>query len=311
MIISDTLTAQLGALTAVLDEPGTDLETILDVLVDDLTAAVPSSLGLRMTLQMNGCPVTLTAVGADLALTTGASLSLPLSRSTDEGPGGRAVFYARHPGAFVDLAADLQRVDDLDGEVDLDGHLPSGGDHPHESGVTGLEEVSVVNQAIGVLITWGYTPIEAHAELRRCAADTQHTVPDVARHLLLTSTNALPPHTGCPPPAPDVSTRAELLGQVIALQSKLATMPAIEQAKGALMATYGLTADTAFDMLRYHSQNRNVKIRDIAAELIILLNASPTNIEFIKRFDRLLPGATHAATTKRPYPPLPSAAGCW
>jgi len=193
MILSDALTAQLDALTAALDDPGTDLETILDVLGDDLSAAVSSFLGLRMTLQLDGCPVTLTALDADLALTAGASLTLPLGRSTGEGPDGAVVFYARHPGAFVDLAADLQRVHDLDGQVYLDGHLPNAGDQPHRAGITGLAELSVVNQAIGVLITRGHTPAEAHAELRRRAAGSMHTVPDTAR-LVVASTNAPPPH---------------------------------------------------------------------------------------------------------------------
>jgi hypothetical protein len=188
MTFSDALTAQLGALTAALDDPGTDLETILDVLVDDLTAAVSSFLGLRMTLhQPDGCPVTLTTMGADTARTAGACLTLPLGRSTDEGPGGgTVVFYARNPGAFVDLAADLQRVH---GQVDLDGQLPSSGDQPRRAGITGLAEHSVLNQAIGVLITRGHTPAEAQRELRRRAADTPHTLPEVAKHVLA-STNS-------------------------------------------------------------------------------------------------------------------------
>ena len=190
---TDALTAQLSVLTAALDDPGTDLETILEVLVDDLSAAVSSFLGLTMTLQLDGCPLTLTTMDADLALTAGASLTLPVGRSTDGAPGCTVVFYARHPGAFVDLAADLHRVHDLDGDVYLDGHLPSAGDQPCRSGITGLAELSVVNQAIGVLITRGYTPAEANAELRRRAAGTPHGVPEVAEHVLA-STNAPPPH---------------------------------------------------------------------------------------------------------------------
>lgn len=189
---TDALTAQLSVLTAALDDPGTDLETILEVLVDDLSAAVSSFLGLTMTLQLDGCPLTLTTIYADLALTAGASLTLPVGRSTDGAPGGTVVFYARHPGAFVDLAADLHRVHDLDCDVYLDGHLPSAGDQPCRSGITGLAELSVVNQAIGVLITRGYTPAGAIAELGSRAAGTPRGVPEVAEHVLA-STNAPPP----------------------------------------------------------------------------------------------------------------------
>jgi len=40
---------------------------------------------------------------------------------------------------------------------------------------------------------------------------------------------------------------------------------AIEQAKGALMITYGLDEAEAFALLRCHSQNTNIKLRDLAA----------------------------------------------
>jgi PAS domain S-box-containing protein len=90
------------------------------------------------------------------------------------------------------------------------------------------------------------------------------------------------------PAAAGEPTRRDLLAQVAALQGRLASLAAIEQAKGALMVTYGITADAAFDLLRFHSQHRNVKIRVIAAQLTTLLSTSPTSTEAITRFDRLL-----------------------
>ena len=51
------LSQQLGDLTLTLDDPGTDLKAILDVLCDDLTAAVPSFLGLTMTLNLDEGPL--------------------------------------------------------------------------------------------------------------------------------------------------------------------------------------------------------------------------------------------------------------
>ena len=39
----------------------------------------------------------------------------------------------------------------------------------------------------------------------------------------------------------------------------------IEQAKGALMITYGIDEDEAFALLRWHSQHSNIKLRDVAA----------------------------------------------
>ena len=85
------------------------------------------------------------------------------------------------------------------------------------------------------------------------------------------------------------TSRVELLARVAALESKLTTLPAIEQAKGALMAAYGITADAAFAQLRFHSQNRNVKVRAIAAQLITMLCDSPSS-KAITRVERFLGG---------------------
>lgn len=41
----------------------------------------------------------------------------------------------------------------------------------------------------------------------------------------------------------------------------------IERAVGGLMVVYGLTASQAFEMLRWWSQNRNVKVRELAVRL--------------------------------------------
>jgi hypothetical protein len=118
---------------------------------------------------------------------------VPLDPLSGVDAGRVVVFYAGHPGAFVDLAADLQRVHGLDGPAVLDDHLTDTCDPPRPCGITGLEELSDINRAIGVLITRGHTPAEAHAELRRRAAAGGHGLADTARHVL-TSTNAPPPH---------------------------------------------------------------------------------------------------------------------
>lgn len=50
-----------------------------------------------------------------------------------------------------------------------------------------------------------------------------------------------------------------------AVEGSAETRAAIEQAKGALMITYGLDEDEAFALLRWQSQRTNIKLRDIAA----------------------------------------------
>jgi hypothetical protein len=42
----------------------------------------------------------------------------------------------------------------------------------------------------------------------------------------------------------------------------------IEQAKGILMVTHRIDADIAFELLRHHSQNANIKVHDLAAHLV-------------------------------------------
>jgi GAF domain-containing protein len=52
------------------------------------------------------------------------------------------------------------------------------------------------------------------------------------------------------------------------LQQAMASRAVIEQAKGIIMARYGLTADAAFDELRDRSQRANRKLRDVALDLV-------------------------------------------
>jgi GAF domain-containing protein len=52
------------------------------------------------------------------------------------------------------------------------------------------------------------------------------------------------------------------------LQEAIMSRAVIEQAKGVLMARDGVDADGAFDRLRTISQSRNVKLRNVAQELV-------------------------------------------
>ncbi len=61
----------------------------------------------------------------------------------------------------------------------------------------------------------------------------------------------------------------------------------IEQAKGVLMAAYGITAQRAFDILIWRSQETNLKLRDVADRFLnaLVSKASP---ETQSRIDRAL-----------------------
>lgn len=52
------------------------------------------------------------------------------------------------------------------------------------------------------------------------------------------------------------------------LQARLDTLPVIEQAKGILICRSGCSPDEAFDILRRASQRTNVKVTDIAAQIV-------------------------------------------
>ncbi|MDT7789500.1 MAG: hypothetical protein QOF58_7919 [Pseudonocardiales bacterium] len=52
------------------------------------------------------------------------------------------------------------------------------------------------------------------------------------------------------------------------LETALVSRAVIEQAKGVLMAVHSCTADEAFTMLVQQSQNENIKLRDVAKDLL-------------------------------------------
>lgn len=56
--------------------------------------------------------------------------------------------------------------------------------------------------------------------------------------------------------------------EVVGLTTAMKTRAAIEQAKGIIMALRGCTADEAFRVLATQSQQRNIKVSDIAASII-------------------------------------------
>jgi hypothetical protein len=76
----------------------------------------------------------------------------------------------------------------------------------------------------------------------------------------------------------------------------VATRAAIEQAKGALMATYGISADEAFKALRACSNHTNVKLNVLAGYLVAEL-VNPA-LSHLRPQDKL--GEILAAVTDRP-----------
>ncbi|MGA8548458.1 MAG: hypothetical protein WB785_24835 [Mycobacterium sp.] len=192
MKISAALAADLGILTAALDEPGSDVLHSLHRLEVDAQAAVPTYLGLSVTADGSDPPFTFTTLEgtADNART-----SLRLTLLARAG-GGRAAplvtltLYAGRPGTFVDLTADLAWLTGRPpGDFVLDQHLtvPDGSD----TGIN-LRAASVISQAIGVLIGRGHPPGQAHRELDN-RADSAGTDRHTAAQFILDTLTAEDP----------------------------------------------------------------------------------------------------------------------
>ncbi|SPM38913.1 hypothetical protein MNAB215_1094, partial [Mycobacterium numidiamassiliense] len=81
--------------------------------------------------------------------------------------------------------------------------------------------------------------------------------------------------------------RREVLDE--ALPDLVQARALIEQAKGALMAVYRLTADQAFAVLRWRSQETNVKLRELAKQVLDDLATLPSSAPDVQSaFDHLL-----------------------
>jgi hypothetical protein len=84
-----------------------------------------------------------------------------------------------------------------------------------------------------------------------------------------------------------VETRQVALDE--ALPDLFEARAVIEQAKGILMAIYRVSAEQAFGVLRWRSQETNVKLRALAKELIAEISTLPTpSAEMQSAFDHLL-----------------------
>lgn len=172
--------ADLAMLSGAIPKPGDGLESVLTSFVDDLRRAVNSFLGLTMTLAVDGHEISFTLTEHETP--AGTSLHIPLRPVADLEGGSSLLLYAATPGAFVDLAADIAWILQLDpSALVLDGHLamPASSDS-----VVGLREHATINRAIGALIEGGYTPESAGVELRRRADLDGGDIPAAAQRVL-------------------------------------------------------------------------------------------------------------------------------
>jgi len=210
--VVDPTLGDLALLTSALDEPGTKLQDAVTASAGHLAAAVPSLLGVTITLVLDGDDVTLGIHHTDLTSIPNVPFNALI---TNDAMDSTMVFYAGDVNAFADLAAAVIRWVDTGGPIPTCGQmgpLSSG----HALVVTGLAEFSMRNQAIGVLIDQGYLPDEARLELRRRAGQDTTASKDTVQHT--------PEH---PTPAPNRTRAAEIgtPGQLPAQRRRIRTAP--------------------------------------------------------------------------------------
>ncbi len=162
-------------------DPGDDLPAALDRLGRDVVRAVPSCLAVTITHAGLGGEISVSITAARAAVL--ASLAVPLSAVA---AGDLVVLRAGEAGAFLLLADDL---DVLRGPYHhpparLNEHLTWPTAASGESLGASLADLSVIDQAIGVLVGRGLPPEAAHRELWRRVGEANTTIADVSRAVL-------------------------------------------------------------------------------------------------------------------------------
>ena len=187
MELSSALASQL----ADLGSSAIELPDAVEQLHGLLLGVVPSAIGLSITIHISDVDLTLTT--SPEGVEPQASLRVPLSMWADFETGSEVVFYAAKAGSLVDLAAELgwtlglnivwtgQPVDHV---LVVDQHLTP------VPGFSGLDDLSAVNQAVGVLLSRGRSHTIAVQDLRRAASQANSSTAAAARVLLGRSSSA-------------------------------------------------------------------------------------------------------------------------
>jgi hypothetical protein len=178
------LAADLRILTEALDEPDADITLTLQRFTMAARLAVPSYVGTTLMGTSYGETFSLTAMESRGTASIGSSLKMRMSPADGPlpGSGSAIVLYASQPGAFVDLAADLGWLGGF-GPADLilDRDLAISS---HASADRQLRDRSIMNQAIGLLISRGLTPEHAELLIDVLAKERGDGRLATARHLL-------------------------------------------------------------------------------------------------------------------------------
>ncbi|RAL30831.1 ANTAR domain-containing protein [Rhodococcus sp. AQ5-07] len=198
MNITAAMSATLAVLTEALDDPGVDITHSLQRLALAAAEAFPTYIGLSVVVPQSNPPIIITTMTAGTAVgdvRTSLHISVPDHPADPRTTLATAIIlYARSPGTFVDLAADLTWLTGrpaADFVLDQDLTVPAAADISAD-----LHAASDIDQAIGVLIGRGETPQHAHHLLDRHAADNRTDRRTAAQLILdtITATGDDPHH---------------------------------------------------------------------------------------------------------------------
>jgi hypothetical protein len=166
-------------------QAGSYTRTTAAMFQRDLRLAVPSALGATISFDLDtptGTPKEIDLV--ERALDPGeiaSGLRLPLVLP-QQSLSGSVLLYASEPDAFTDVVEGLVALLDAQaGLVDASPELPSGTVSPS---VVAVQDFSLVNEALGVLINRGFTLTEARGDLQDRATRGRTSLPEAARRLL-------------------------------------------------------------------------------------------------------------------------------
>jgi transcriptional regulator with GAF, ATPase, and Fis domain len=212
-----------------------DVDAFLDKMVRLATEVVTPAAACGMTVRRDGQPFTV-ASSNDLAAQVDE-----IQYGTDEGP----CLDALRTGTVV-------QVDDLSREERWDSYRPHALAHGVVSSLS--LPLAVEGETVGALNLYSAVPAAFAGQLRvHAAAFAERSAAALAVTLRQVR-------------------HAQIQHQ---LADAMVSSSVIDQAIGILMGQQRCTAGAAFDLLRQASQNRNRKLRDIAAEIITNVSGEP------------------------------------
>jgi GAF domain-containing protein len=212
-----------------------DMDAFLNKIVHLAAEAVAGAAGCGITVRRDGRPFS-------------AAVSNELAGQVDE------IQYGADQGPCLDAlrGGTVVQVDDLSQEERWDDYRP----HAIAHGVVSSLSLPLIvdGERLGALNLYSATPAAFNGPPR-----------EQGEAFAVQCTAAL--------------TLTMRQARQVQLQSQLAeamvSTSVIDQAIGILMAQQRCTAATAFDLLRRASQNRNRKLRDIAADVITKVSGAP------------------------------------